>query len=866
MYSRNGPVVSDRREQTTSVTSLLAEIDADPSARIVLGIVGMGGTGKRGVLDEIEQHYRAAGIPVHRRSANPRTPRNPPEVTIIDDAHDLADDDALQLHDLLLEGEQSLIVSYRTSSRSVALARLVRVIERERPPLLLGPLSRREVALRLREATGTTMSPEVATAITELTGGMPWLVQRVSVGLRTGFPSATGHQPPHDGAVEQLALDLAGLDADRRAVLLALAVGFEPTEGLSTAVGLDDSTVHQQVTRLASDGYLLPTGAPVPIVKLALLRGTPAYRVHELQSTLVERLAASGRTLDHIAATLVEDGMRDPHLTKSLADAGDQVLSRNPAEAAKLYADSAVSSEQPLETAARRAHAAWALGDLDEAGILLDELLSQEDPPDLLRGVQVAAAVWAERGMMKFGAEMYRWLGSARSGQSAALGEIAMIASGDRPGADEMVTSPSVASPTTFGVATTLMSRGIRSSLDADADRALSSLIRASDMMTASQSAPPLPDDPAALAAIVALHRGELDVAASVLDRALSNRIGANAYRQRLILLRGWTAMQADRLEEARSYLDEVRAQGAGLRPRDEFVLRALETGLARRSDDQRGLTMAWQGARAVVLHVPIDLFSLLPLGELMIAAARLDDSKHLAGHVADAWSLLGRLGDPPLWSIGLHWSAVQAAILAKSPTDLAPHATALARFASDSSLAMVLATAGKTWVHVLAGNVRVSDVDHAARALASAGYPWDASRLAGHAAARVEERRDMTKLLACARDLRAGVAAAPDDAESEPQPARPLAAMRPETARDRSGLSAREREVGRLVLAGMTYKEIGETIFISARTAEHHIARIRRQLGATSRSDLLTRLRIALGPDDPETPHRPRAGGADSP
>ncbi|MFP5311769.1 MAG: helix-turn-helix domain-containing protein, partial [Actinomycetes bacterium] len=64
----------------------------------------------------------------------------------------------------------------------------------------------------------------------------------------------------------------------------------------------------------------------------------------------------------------------------------------------------------------------------------------------------------------------------------------------------------------------------------------------------------------------------------------------------------------------------------------------------------------------------------------------------------------------------------------------------------------------------------------------------------------------------------------------------------------DASGLSEREKEVARLVLDGKTYREIGEAIYISPRTAEHHIARIRRRLGAENRSDLLARLRVALG------------------
>jgi DNA-binding CsgD family transcriptional regulator len=71
---------------------------------------------------------------------------------------------------------------------------------------------------------------------------------------------------------------------------------------------------------------------------------------------------------------------------------------------------------------------------------------------------------------------------------------------------------------------------------------------------------------------------------------------------------------------------------------------------------------------------------------------------------------------------------------------------------------------------------------------------------------------------------------------------------IRAGAARDSTGLSARERQVARLVLEGNTYEEIGEAIFISPRTVEHHVARIRRQLGATTRSELLAKLRFVLG------------------
>ncbi|MGH3924744.1 MAG: helix-turn-helix domain-containing protein, partial [Pseudonocardiaceae bacterium] len=64
---------------------------------------------------------------------------------------------------------------------------------------------------------------------------------------------------------------------------------------------------------------------------------------------------------------------------------------------------------------------------------------------------------------------------------------------------------------------------------------------------------------------------------------------------------------------------------------------------------------------------------------------------------------------------------------------------------------------------------------------------------------------------------------------------------------------SEREREVASLVLAGLTYKQIGAQLFISAKTVEHHVARIRQRLGATTRAELLAQLRTLSA--QPETP-----------
>ncbi|HEY0698371.1 MAG TPA: helix-turn-helix transcriptional regulator [Micromonospora sp.] len=48
-------------------------------------------------------------------------------------------------------------------------------------------------------------------------------------------------------------------------------------------------------------------------------------------------------------------------------------------------------------------------------------------------------------------------------------------------------------------------------------------------------------------------------------------------------------------------------------------------------------------------------------------------------------------------------------------------------------------------------------------------------------------------------------------------------------------------------MLAGLTYKQIGARLFISAKTVEHHVARMRSRLHCGSRSELLARLRVEL-------------------
>ena len=54
------------------------------------------------------------------------------------------------------------------------------------------------------------------------------------------------------------------------------------------------------------------------------------------------------------------------------------------------------------------------------------------------------------------------------------------------------------------------------------------------------------------------------------------------------------------------------------------------------------------------------------------------------------------------------------------------------------------------------------------------------------------------------------------------------------------AALSEREREVLQLVARGHTYKEIGETLFISAKTVENHVRNILKKLQLNRKQELI--------------------------
>ncbi|MCJ1706452.1 helix-turn-helix transcriptional regulator [Microbacterium sp. VKM Ac-2923] len=800
-----------------------------------LAVVGTAGSGKSRVLRHLFTALRASGASPVALTHLGDLPSATDAVLVVDDAHLLDDRALLALTDRLRAGTATVLLSTRPDPDSPVLRALIDDIERHQPPMLLGHVTMADVTAHLGRET-TDPSKECLVRLLEATGGLAWLTAEA---LMLHGDAICDGQCDHDEIARSLddlvSHRIDSLDPSLRLAVEALCLdersALDAGAGPACAAGYDA-------------GLLQRGGRTVPLVRDAVRARLTADRLLELYSARLVRDAASVQAL--------LGGTTDERVASALIADGDRELPRDPAKAAELYG-AADRAGAPSETlAVRRARAAWALGDVDAAGSFVDRLLAGPNAPGD-EALDMAAAVWAMRGDMDLGAQVYRG-GGPSTPESRAKWAIAAAGAGHPDPAATPAPDAVRTIPTARGVSLELLARGLRASLDTGDHDGLHDLVRASEMYTASGSDAPLPELPAVVAALVALHLGEASVAERVLDAAIAGAQGGAWAAPRLLLWRAWVAVQREHPVEAENAL-RTATGGRPLGARDRLLADAVELGLVRRNGQPSELPPVWRRAQGSLLRVQIDLFTLIPLGEFVVSAARVGEYAAVRSSFDHAERLLSDLDQPPLWATSLQWSGLHASILLGSPEELTVHARALRAAAERTPLAARLARAGRVWTDVLTGAVDVDAIEEAAAGLAACGFAWDGARLASHGASKSTDRRVIARLLACARQLHPR-----ERVETSPAPTTDTGPIPlPARGTDSAGiLSEREREVAALVLQGKTYAEIGETIFISPRTAEHHIARIRRRLGATSRSDLMARLRMAL--DDESHPSNPVA------
>jgi DNA-binding CsgD family transcriptional regulator/tetratricopeptide (TPR) repeat protein len=833
-------------------------------------VQGPGGTGKTHLLGELTTAWRRSGVAVLDGIPGDTAGLPAEFAVVVDDAHRLSGPAAAGLAALVGVPGARIALAYRPWPRPAPLTTLLPELGWDRRTVVLGHADRSVVRGWAREQLGEAATPDLVAAVHGRTGGLPALVHPMLRALARRGARLAGSAVPEEVA-DRVRAQLATVDEATRALLHAVAAGA-PLEDDVLGGLLDVLPGHaaELVTAARASGLLLPSGAVVPVVAELLLDATPPDVTRRTRRQLLALLVERGDEPLDLARRLAAERVRDPEAARLLERHGEAALAVDPALAGELLGAAARTGAPVAGLAARRAQAAALAGDLDGALQWADTALADPAAPDRARAAGVTAAVLAQRGLLTRAAALCRLAGPERAGSAAR----AMLATGEAGEAAAVLDGARAAGglPTVLSVSEELTAQGVLQSLRTgenaadDIAAALSTLTRAAALLEPVGRTALLVDTPAALAALVALHSGELGVAESVLQRAVDADLGGAPCRPRHRLLLAWIAMLAGRMTRAREYMamaqasaqsgaaqsgaaqDPARGDAAQLEPRDDVFLQALEVGLARRSSDVPALVRAWVKAREAVVRHPVDLFTLLPLGELVVAAARLQDGDRLRPHLAEAQALLARLGHPQLWATSLHWNGAQAAILTDDPDGLRPHAAALVAAARTSPYAATLARAGRSWMRVLTGDVDAASVVTAAEELTAVGLGWDGSRLAGQAAARTVDQKARAVLLGCARSLAdsAGCETAP--AVPAPRTAGdPAPAPSPAPAAPSGVLSEREREVARLVVAGQTYREIGARLYISAKTVEHHVSRMRQRLGASTRSDLLARLRAEL-------------------
>ncbi|OZC62588.1 hypothetical protein CH306_04820 [Rhodococcus sp. 15-725-2-2b] len=787
-------------------------------------VVGVNGSGRSAVLESV-----AASTDVY---AGTIADAPSGSTILVDDAHLLSEQRLDEIAAAATRSDITLIVATAPRSFDSRIEKLIASAGSNR--LTLVPLDKVAIAARAA-ATVRPISASLAAAVAKATGGVLAAVDAALGALGGDRSDPAPLRVVAESIAEQHRRMLIETTDDTRALLLAARFGVTPDPASAAQVVPRATDVESIVDMACSSGMLDTTGTLIPSAEAPLIEMIGDGRCRVLLSSITE-VATRSRLLDATAArALAERGVVHAGLADYLVQQADSA----PVDAAgALYGAAVEAGFDSMMLAARRSEVAAATGDLDEAARFADAILDGAagcDATDLRTAVRVSASIAAQRGMSSRSAQLFAWLGEDRLGPDAVWAALSAAAAGDRSAADRSMAAVSALAPTSSTASGSLLVTGVIGSIDsrnaAASSASANALMRAMTLTGNASDRSCTPDTAAAVSALHAVHCGDLPRVDSIVTRALGEHRPGSEAHTRLSLVGAWASMLRGETADAGAAIEALRIPVSHVR--NQLFLHAIRVGLARRSGDSGSLITAWTQAQSVIAEYSTDLFALLPLGELLLAATRLGQVDRVEHLVSQATDLLAALGDPPVWASALHWYQVQAAIVAQTPDALVPHAKALAAAAPTHPYSAALAAAGRAWLGVLQGRPDATEVETSARTLTAFGLPWDGARLASEAALTVTDTATATSLLHIARSLRQPSSTGRDNPRSTPQPT--------------GSLSEREAEVAELLVLGVTYREVGSRLYISPKTVEHHVARIRRRLGAQSRSELISMLR-AMG------------------
>ena len=629
-----------------------------------------------------------------------------------------------------------------------------------------------------------------------------------------GPADPTGGQPDllealdFDGSLlPEITTRMSVLDNTTRFAAELLAFGPDADQ-IGELIDLSTEQHDTVIDELEIEG-LLHDGTMIPGVAEAICTTCPPGRRTSVVATIVER-GRPGIAIE-LSRLLTRLGDRSPIAGQLHAGVATSMAPADPAASLALVDEARACGHDDPALRRCEAVASLAMGDPRRALAALGDATSPAD--ELVR-----AAAWAALG--DHGAAHTCLLRSTEP----SLAMWSAVATGTMTTAvtDAIEAGGPESSTRMLAEAIAAWTNGDRSTWS---DRIKRATIRArsdaeSDMW---------PITPDLIAAVVAGRRGHLAEATELTTAALNDNVGGFPHRRMHQLVGAWLAARRGHLDDAAATLALLDA--APLTPHERLWRAGIRCAIALRDAEVSGVDAAAGAMQDALAGVDIQLFDLEPLSDgaalLTRAGARNPDEPMNA-----LAAIIERLGATRELGFELAWARLSIALAADDLERLAAAAAAVIACPDAPGAPPARRLAADTIVAITEGGADASMVEHAARQLAEAGSPHEAARLCGLAALRMTEEGGTRRLLKESRSLRAQ---------------RTQLKQSPRVDRSVTRLSEQEVNVGRMVLEGQTHKAIGASLFISAKTVEHHVAHIRTKLGATSRAELIASLRDYL-------------------
>lgn len=725
----------------------------------------------------------------------------------------LASVDGAAVRDLVLDGAGSMVVRDPNFLDPTSVGVIAHAMETLETVVLAGPGV--ESPLRAHVDTSTTVErladAELEALVTAWLGDVGDDLVASLARLTGGWPHLVA---PALDRVRAAETELPGSGTDLMAggrVLMPL-VADRPVEDrrwLAVATLVPELADPARFTRLRADGFVDPDGTPSEGIADAALASLPAPVRSEVSWTVVEA-AAEGR-VDPVRATgaLTLLGPIPIRAADTVVAAARRMWATDPS----VVLEWTESLPHEGEIGILRVMSLALLGRHSDALALADRLVRESARPEPR---MVTAAGLAHGARFEAAAVTYE---SADPDDSLGYGGAALAAPPRVLIGSPVVAHASSSTGVTAHAAVELAEAA--ASMLVDSHEAALRLAEAAELAESSEVVL-WPDTPHSLAAVLASARFDHETASGSIRRALDRAVGGAAHRRRHQAIAGWVAFRSGRWVDAISAVDDLYDQPLSLR--DRFLVSALDLSVRRASSDFADFDRRLDAATELVRRHPLDLTSVFSHGAIARASARMGRPVAAATLLDQLQSFVGSLPVDP-WGRLAAWERVGAGLVGNDAAMAAAGADRLAAIDPDGPLTGV----ARTIADALDGTADVEGVDAAVDGLLGLGAVVDASLLAS-AAALALPASAAKPLLGRARTLRGRL---PSRAVDE--------------ASGVGALSDRELDVAYELLAGHRYRDIGERLFISAKTVEHHVANIKAKLGSSSRAEMLSTLRTGL-------------------